>query len=110
MPRKYIYCPAGSMVFWDSRTVHAGSEAQLWREIPNFRMVSYVSMLPRKLAKKSDIEKKRKAFTEKRSTTHYATPVKLFAKNPRTYGKALPIVVEVPDPNLTDLGKRLAGF
>jgi hypothetical protein len=110
LPRKYIFCPAGSMVLWDSRTVHAGSEAQLWRTDPNFRMVSYVSMLPRKLATQTDIEKKKKAFNEKRSTTHWATPVKLFPKNPRTYGKELPNVVEVQDPILSDLGKRLAGF
>lgn len=39
---KCIKCPAGSMVFWDSRTIHAGKEALQSREKPNFRCVGYI--------------------------------------------------------------------
>ena len=45
-----------------------------------------------------------------RTTSHYPARVKLFAKNPRTYGAKLPEITLVNKPKLTDLGKKLAGF
>ena len=45
-----IVCPAGSLVLWDSRTVHAGKEPVKTRLEPNLRNVVYVCMTPRKLA------------------------------------------------------------
>ena len=37
---KNIMCPAGSLVLWDSRTVHAGKEPLVTRLKPNFRCVA----------------------------------------------------------------------
>ena len=34
---RYIRCPKGSMVFWDSRTLHCGVEPRKGRENQNFR-------------------------------------------------------------------------
>ena len=112
--KKCIRCPAGSMVLWDSRTIHSGQEAVKARSAPNFRCVVYVCMEPRPSASdKKTVNmyaKKRKAFDELRLTSHWPLKSKLFGKNPRTYGAELPDVPEMPKPVLTELGRRLAGF
>ncbi len=107
---KYIKCPAGSIVLWDSRTIHCGRECMKERSQPNFRGVSYVCMKPRNLSSEKMLEKKRKAFNELRSTTHWPNKVKLFGKFPRTYGKDLPNINPINKPKLTELGLKLAGF
>ena len=105
-----ISCPRGSLVLWDSRTIHCGTEAIKGREKPNFRAVVYVCYAPRKLAKDKDIKKKQKALEEMRLTTHHPLRVRLFAKNPRTYGGDVPEITPINPPVLNELGKKLAGF
>lgn len=107
---KKIKCKAGSIVFWDSRTIHCGSEAQRSRNKKNLRNVVYICMMPRKLATPASIKKKQKAFNELRMTTHWAHKPKLFPINPRTYGAPLPNITLVDKPKLTELGMKLAGF
>ena len=108
--RTCVKCPAGSMVFWDSRTIHSGMEAQKTRKKPNMRLVVYVCQTPRKLISHSDLTKKQKAFMEMRMTSHWPHRVKLFPKEPRTYGNEMPPITDLPKPQLTELGKSLAGF
>ena len=105
-----IKCPKGSLVLWDSRTIHCGVEAYRQRLNKKFRAVIYLCYMPRKLATKASLRKKQKAFSELRGTSHWAHKPKLFPKNPRTYGAPLPIITPIPKPVLTDLGKKLAGF
>ena len=107
---KRISCPAGSMVMWDSRTIHCGSEPIKGRQNKTFRNVSYICMMPRKLATQANIDKKIKALNNLRTTTHWANRTKLFSKMPRTYGGAIPNVKQINPPVLTELGKKLAGF
>ena len=107
---KYIKCPAGSIVLWDSRTIHCGRECMKERKKPNFRGVSYVCMKPRSLSTEKDLEKKRKTFEDMRTTSHWPNKVKLFSKTPRTYGKKLPVINPIDKPKLTELGLKLAGF
>ena len=107
---KRIKCKAGSMVFWDSRTIHCGTEAQKNREKQNMRNVVYVCMIPRNLASEASIRKKQKAFNELRMTTHWPHKPKLFPVNPRTYGAPLPNVTQVEKPKLTQLGMKISGF
>ena len=107
---KRIKCKAGSMVFWDSRTIHCGTEAQKTREKQNMRNVVYVCMLPRNIASEASIRKKQKAFNELRMTTHWPHKPKLFPVNPRTYGAPLPNVTQVEKPKLTQLGMKISGF
>lgn len=107
---KNIKCPKGSMVFWDSRTIHCGIEADKTRKIPNIRAVIYLCYMPRNLSNVSNIKKKQKAFTELRTTSHYPCKIKLFSKNPRTYGGIMPTITPIDKPILSDLGKKLAGF
>lgn len=108
--RTCVTCPAGSIVLWDSRTIHCGMEAQKTRKRANMRLVVYICQTPRKWSDKKNIEKKQKAFNEMRMTTHWPHKVKLFGLNPRTYGKEMPSVSDLPKPQLSKLGLSLAGF
>jgi ectoine hydroxylase-related dioxygenase (phytanoyl-CoA dioxygenase family) len=105
-----IKCPAGSMVLWDSRTIHCGREPTRGREKENIRCIAYVCMTPRSLATSANLRKKTTAFEELRMTTHWPHKPKLFGKHPRTYGGPLPNVTEINPPILAHLGRRLAGY
>lgn len=107
---KRIKCPKGSLVLWDSRTIHCGSEALKTRKIPNFRNVTYVCYEPRSHCDDKKIQKKIKAFEEMRMTSHWPCNVTLFPKMPRTYGGEIYEVSELPAPTLTELGKKLVGY
>ncbi len=102
-----ITCPAGSMVLWDSRTIHCGSESEKNRALPNVRCVGYICMMPKRMATKAQLKKRRKAFDEKRTMTHHPINGTLFPKSPRTYGKSMPTMTEVNTPVLIELGKKL---
>ena len=107
---KNIKCPKGSLVFWDSRTIHCGIEANKARAMPNIRAVIYLCYMPRSQCNEANLKKKQKAFNELRTTSHYPCKIKLFSKSPRTYGNPLPAITQIETPNLTELGIRLAGF
>ena len=98
------------MVLWDSRTIHCGAEPIKGRHHKTFRNVSYISMMPRKLATQANIDKKIKAFNNLRTTSHWANRAKLFSTMPRTYGGPVPNVKQINPPVLTELGKQLAGY
>jgi hypothetical protein len=109
--RVCIACPPGSIVFWDSRTIHAGQEPLKIRPVPKFRMAIYLSYALRTDATNAMIKKKQKAFKEMRTTNHWAANPKLFSKTPRTYGAALPTTREpIPPLNMNAVGLKLAGF
>jgi ectoine hydroxylase-related dioxygenase (phytanoyl-CoA dioxygenase family) len=105
-----VLAKAGSMILWDSRTFHQGIEPRKTREKQNFRGIVYVCMTPRKWSDDKNLLKKQKAFNEMRLTTHWPHKVKLFPKNPRTYGKDIENIGELDNPILSNLGKKLAGF
>ena len=106
-----VECPKGSMVLWDSRTVHAGRSPLKGRSVPRNRIVAYVSMMPASLLRNGERLKKQRACLEGRTTSHWAASrVKLFAKNPRTYGASLPAIPEYHPPRLTEDQARLAGW
>ena len=105
-----IKCPKGSLVLWDSRTIHCGVEANKGRANPNFRAIIYTCYMPRQLATKKELEKRRKAFEEMRMTTHWPCKVKIFPKMPRTYGKELPTITCIEKPKLEEIGYKLVGY
>ena len=107
---KNIKCPKGSLVFWDSRTIHYGVEPNNIRITQNIRAVIYLCYSPRNLCSKSDLKKKQKAFNDLRTTTHYPCNIKLFPKTPHSYGGEIPIITPIENPVLCNLGKSLAGF
>ena len=107
--RKCIKCPAGSMVFWFSKTVHSGQEPLKERKIENERCIVYLCYTPRIHASQANLKKKIKAFEDLRTTNHLAHKPKLFPVNPRTYGGPMPKIEPIKPPILNNLGKRLTG-
>jgi len=106
-----VIAPAGSIVLWDSRTVHQGMECIKGRQFPSLRTVAYICMTPRNWATPKNIEKKQKTFNERRMTSHWPHIIKLEGKNPHMYGNPLPTDIStLPEPQLTPLGMKLAGF
>jgi ectoine hydroxylase-related dioxygenase (phytanoyl-CoA dioxygenase family) len=110
-----VKCPRGSLVLWNSKTIHCGVEPLRTRGKENIRAVSYLCYQPKTLlVTKKDLEKclnkKQKAFLELRTTTHWPLKSKLFGKNPRTYGGDIPEINPISRPMLTEVGKKLAGF
>lgn len=105
-----IACPAGSLVLWDSRTVHHGREPLKERERARLRNVAYVCMTPRSWCKTKDLIRKVKIFEAGRMTTHWPHRPKQFAKVPRTWGKEVKATGTLEKPVLTALGRRLAGY
>ncbi len=108
--RTCVKATAGSLILWDSRTIHCGQEPTKGRAKQNYRFVVYVCQTPRSKATSNNIVKKQKAFNDMRMTTHWPHKIKLFPTSPRTYGAELPEVGNIKKPKLTALGKSLAGF
>lgn len=120
--KRAIKCPAGSMVFWDSRTVHAGKEPDRDREENNIRCVSYICYTPRKFAIKTKkngdksyvvLDRRIKAFEEMRTTNHWPHKPLMFPVMPRTYGKPpkeLSLIRPIKEPEINELGERLVGY
>lgn len=109
----FVTCPAGSLVLWDSRTIHFGRESLKSRAEPNFRCIVYVCMVPRsKVTKPSIFKRRQEAFENRRMTSHWPNKCLLFAKQPRTWGRdiQLPKVDPFPEPVLTPLGRKLVGY
>jgi hypothetical protein len=106
--QKYITCPKGSLVVWDSRTIHCGVEASKARTKINTRAIIYVCYMP--FISRQELDKKLKALHELRTTSHYPCKIKMFPKIPRTYGGEVPEIKKIPFPNLNELGKSLAGI
>ena len=105
--------PPGSLLLWDSRTVH-------WAARPGHgqthcRMAIYLCYVPRWKATEKDLQKKRKAFIDRRMTSHWPAKPKLFAKAMRTYGNTelLEKFTDRPvlsDAEVTETIRKLAGF
>jgi hypothetical protein len=83
--KKVLEVPAGSLVLWDSRTFH---QNQYGKPDSEERIVQYVCYLPKSHPKntKSQIEKRQKYFEERRTTSHWPSPIKVNGLQPRTYG------------------------
>lgn len=107
---KRIMCPKGSLVLWDSRTIHCGCEALKERPQQNMRCVIYTCYQPKTKCDEKNLKKKVKALEDLRTTSHWPCKIKLFPKNPRTYGNELPKINKLDPPELTKLGRSLAGL
>jgi len=90
---RLVFPPKGCFVVWNSKTIHMGAEPRLPRDNPRDRLVIYVCMLPKMEkthqgfsctgVKQRDLVKRKDAFLEQRTTTHWPYPMKLFPKKPR---------------------------
>ena len=92
--KKIIKCSAGSLVLWDSRTIHCAKEPDTKRQQPNYRCVVYLCYTPRSFATIGMLNTKINAWKNLRTTSHCP-------HNP------LPQIVR---PKINDLGYRLIGY
>ncbi len=106
-PKVRIACPKGSMVLWDSRTVHSGTEPLPGRPERNIRNIAYVCYLPRDMCRYDIIQQRINCFEEMRMTSHWPNKAHLFPLTPR---KRECDVTPLPKPILTPLGRRLVGY
>jgi hypothetical protein len=115
-----VAAPRGSLVMWDSRTVHTAGTAQPGRvNKQQFRYVVYVCYLPRALASEEDLKLKRRLVQQGRLTNHWPVRfIKVFSQHPSLPSSVMPRYQPVLDaasrcfrpPTLSELGRRLAGF
>jgi hypothetical protein len=89
----------GSIILWDSRTLHTYIPPQKGRPVPNFQLMTKVCMVPRSTFTPKQIEKKKNAMEKLYATTHW--PCRINKKIPGNSGIA---------PELSVLGYKLAGF
>ena len=108
--QKAIRCPAGSMVFWDSRTIHSGIEASKERLKPNLRNIIYICMQPKDPYNYKELQKKKQAFFNQRTCSHYPNIINVFSKYPKDYNIDTNIIVELSKPIMNKIGLKLAGF
>lgn len=80
--RTVVPVKAGSLVVWDSRTFHQNQ----YGSRPEERIVQYVSYLPKSRRSMAMKKKRIHYFRTRRTTSHWAYPVKVNGKQPRTYG------------------------
>jgi len=106
---KRIKCPAGSLVIWDSRVVHYGMPPTTRGENEHFRLVSYITYMPRYQATTEQINNKIKAFENMNTTSHHPIRFSVFPKKPRYKTLKYEITPAAP-PVLTELGRRLVGY
>jgi hypothetical protein len=99
--KKVLNVKAGSLIVWDSRTFHQNQYGTLQEE----RIVQYVSYLPKSGRSKKMREKREKYFIERRTTSHWAYPVKVNSKQPQNYGNSHLIIDygTLQPPDLEDL-------
>ena len=82
--KRVLNIKAGSLVLWDSRTFHQNQYGN--NESKEERIVQYISYLPRCNLSKKMLEKRQKYFTDRRTTSHWAYPVKVNGQQPQNYG------------------------
>lgn len=81
--KRVLHIKPGSLVLWDSRTFH---QNQYGNDCNEERIVQYVSFLPKTGLTRKMSEKRRKYFLTRRTTSHWAYPVKVNGLQPQTYG------------------------
>jgi hypothetical protein len=109
---KSIKCPAGSLVIWDSRTVHCAMGPIKTRPNKNFRCISYLSYVPKSLCDKETIGKKISGFYNLYTSNHYANRSTFFPTMPNEYDGYYidELINPINPPILNSLGKSLVGI
>jgi len=106
-PEKIICCPKGSLVLWDSRTVHYAIKSTNKK---NIRCIAYLCYAPRIYSTYKMIEMKQYALQHLKSTTHDPCMFLFKPSTPYGYENVKDYINQIEPPTLTPLGKRLSGF
>lgn len=114
--RKHITAPKGSLILWDSRTIHWNqhpSKERAFRINPRVRMVGYISYVPKARLTNDGRSLRKEAFENGISTGH--NPANPQLKDTKNHIRP-EFVRYLEDPsyihpqiNLTPLGKSLLG-
>ena len=101
--KKILKVKPGSLVIWDSRTFHQNCYGNPSEE----RLVQYLSYLPKQNPKntKAMQAKRLKYFIERRTTSHWAYPIRVNSLQPQTYGDNSKLIdySNLEEPNLENL-------
>ena len=100
--KRVLEVPAGALVLWDSRTFHQNQYGVSELEE---RIVQYVCYLPKshKTNTKTIAKKRLKYFEDRRTTSHWPSPIKVNSLQPQTYGDESKHITyeELRKPDLT---------
>lgn len=111
---KAVTCPAGSMVLWDSRTIHAGREPVKGRTTGGrFRMVAYICMVPRNKVPGAAMKRRIKNFENGRTMSHNPARGRAFPHRPRFFTCTPRCVNDVLIPDTLKASpdvRRLVGY
>lgn len=103
-----IKAPAGSLVLWDSRTIHQGMKPQRGRKTENIRCSPYVCMTPKSLASQNELDKRIFYFKTQRTCNHWPHKIRVFGVEP--YPMSVIPMVPKDVIKVTDLMKKLVGY
>ena len=111
-PIHRISCPKGSLVLWDSRTIHYGSAPLEGRKQANYRCLVFVCYTPRYKMTEAMRRKKIHYFENLQMTNHWPHAPEPFAQFPRTYGGYLPykVIKQLPRPEIDRQYYPLIGY
>lgn len=80
-----VTCKAGSMVFWDPRTVHYSKGVTRGRDIHRLRNTVYLSYVPKEMITPIKDKKRKKAFEDLRTSNNWPDKMDLVPVLPRKY-------------------------
>ena len=106
--KRVLDVPAGALVLWDSRTFH---QNQYGAPNSEERIVQYVCFLPdnHKQNTPSMKTKRLKYFYDRRTTSHWPTPINVNGLQPQTYGDPSKHIdyIKLKPPQLEDLEEKI---
>jgi ectoine hydroxylase-related dioxygenase (phytanoyl-CoA dioxygenase family) len=106
---KKVEVSRGDMVLWDSRTFHRNTYGPYGNG--EERIVQFVCMKPKNDPRNTTAvrSKRRDYFNNRRTTSHWPYPIRVNAKQPRTYGNdSLSIdYSKLIPPNLDDMREQI---
>lgn len=111
-----VIAPKGSLVLWDSRTLHFGCKPLCGRPKVNYRMLIYLCYTPSNLITEANRKRKIGIFNKRgkqgegRTTNHWAHRPVMFPENPYLRGAPLPVIKPLPSPIVNDNYKYLIGY
>lgn len=87
LEQKVLSVKKGDLVLWDSRTFHQNQYGK-----GEERLVQYVCYLPRSRANEKNIKKRKMYFEEKRTTSHWPTPIRVNSLQPQVFGDSSKLI------------------
>jgi hypothetical protein len=106
--KRVLNVPAGALVLWDSRTFH---QNQYGAPNSEERLVQYVCYLPESHTKNTPSMKTKrlKYLYDRRTTSHWPTPISVNGLQPQTYGDNSRLIdySKLVPPELGDLQEKI---